>query len=154
MWAREKFGMAMLLIAESVFFFMLIVAFIYFRDESLKAAAATLDLRITSIYTACLLVSALALWRRRITLALVFGGIFLLGQSTEYALMLRHGAGMSQGLFGTTFFTLAGMHGLHALAGLGLLAWLRNSEAAAMFWQFVVAVWVVIFAVVYVWSFL
>ena len=56
---------------------------------------------------------------------------------------------MSQGLFGTTFFTLAGMHLLHVLIGLGLLAALGRSAAAAMFWQFVVRVWLVIFAVVY-----
>jgi len=152
-WQPAKLGMAMLLIAESVFFFMLIVAFVYFRDESLKASAATLNVRITSIYTACLLISGLALWRARLALAVLFGGIFLAGQGTEYMRMLRKGVTMSQGLFGTTFFTLAGMHGLHVLIGLGLLLGLRRSGAISMFWQFVVASWVVIFAVVYLWSF-
>lgn len=153
-WPRAKLGMAMLLIAESVFFFMLLVAFVYFRDESLKAAAATLNVRITSIYTACLLLSSVALWRARTALAMVFGGIFLAGQAVEYVLMLRGGVSMSQGLFGTTFFTLTGMHELHGLIGMGLLAGLRHPVAAAMFWQFVVAAWIAIFGVVYVWSFL
>ncbi len=154
MWPRAKLGMAMLLIAESVFFFMLILAFVYFRDESLRTAAATLNIRVTSIYTACLLISSLALWRARVALAILFGGIFLAGQGTEYARMLHRGVRMSQGLFGTTFFTLAGMHGLHVLVGLGLLVALRRSGAIAMYWQFVVGVWVVIFSVVYLWSFL
>jgi cytochrome c oxidase subunit 3 len=66
--------------------------------------------------------------------------------------MMRHGVTMSQGLFGTTFFTLAGIHGLHVAIGLALLLALRRSVASAMFWQFVVAAWMVIFAVVYIWS--
>ena len=108
---------------------------------------------MTSIYTACLLISSLVLWRARVAIAIVFGGIFLAGQGTEYVRMLRNGVTMSQGLFGTTFLTLAGMHGLHVLIGLALLLALRRSVASAMFWQFVVASWMAIFAVVYVWSF-
>lgn len=154
MWPREKIGMAMLLIAESVFFFMLIVAFVYFRDESLKTAGATLNLTIASFFTLCLLVSGIALWRARVEVALLFGGIFLAGQGTEYFLMLRHGVTMSQGLFGTTFFTLTGMHELHGLVGLGLLAALRRSIAVTMYWQFIVTTWLVIFGVVYLWSLL
>ena len=154
MWQPAKLGMAMLLIAESVFFFMLIVAFVYFRDENLKATAATLNVGLTSIYTACLLISGVAIWRARVALAVLFGAIFLAGQGTEYVRMLRSGITMSQSLFGATFFTLAGMHGLHALIGLGLLLGLRRSGAVTMFWQFVVASWMVIFAVVYVWSLL
>ena len=153
MWAKAKLGMAMLIVAESVFFFMLILAFVYFRDESLKAATASLNIGKTSIYTACLLLSSLALWRGRVAIAIVSGGVFLAGQGTEYVRMLRSGVTMSHDLFGTTFFTLAGMHGLHVAIGLALLVALRRSVASAMFWQFVVAAWMAIFAVVYVWSF-
>lgn len=152
MWQPAKLGMAMLLIAEGVFFFMLIVAYVYFRDQSLGIAAATLNVRLTSIYTACLLISGVAIWRTRLAVGALFGGIFLAGQGTEYARMLRNGVTMGQGLFGTTFLTLAGMHELHALIGLGLLLGLRSSGAISMFWQFVVASWLVIFAVVYLWS--
>lgn len=152
-WQPARLGMAMLLIAESVFFFMLLVAFVYFRDESLKAATATLNVRTTSIYTACLIISGIALWRARIVVTVLFGGIFLAGQGTEYVRMFRNGVTMSQELFGTTFFTLAGMHALHAVIGLALVLGLRRSIATSMFWQFVVASWLVIFAVVYLWSF-
>jgi len=154
MWPKDKLGMAMLILAESVFFFMLILAFVYFRDESLKAATASLNLGATSIYTVCLLLSSLALWRGRVAIAIVLGGFFLAGQGTEYARMLRSGVAMSHDLFGTTFLTLAGMHGLHVVTGLALLLALRRSVASAMFWQFVVAAWMAIFAVVYLWSFL
>ncbi len=153
MWSKSKLAMAMLILAESVFFFMLILAFVFFRDESLKAATESLDIGRTSIYTGCLLLSSLVLWRGRVAIAIVFGGIFLAGQGTEYARMLRSGVTMSHDLFGTTFLTLAGMHGLHVLIGLALLLALRRSAASVMFWQFVVASWAVIFAVMYVWSF-
>jgi cytochrome c oxidase subunit III len=152
MWPKAKLGMAMLLLAEGVFFFMLLLAFLYFRDESVKASAATLNLRITSIYTACLLISGVAIWRARVAIAILFGGVFLVGQGIEYVRMLRQGVTMGQGLFGTTFLTLAGMHSLHVVIGLALLLVLRRSVASAMFWQFVVAVWAVIFAVVYIGS--
>ncbi len=153
MWSKAKLGMAMLILAESVFFFMLLLAFVYFRDESLKAATESLDIGRTSIYTGCLLLSGLVLWRGRVEIAIVFGGVFLVGQGMEYMRLLRSGVTMSHDLFGTTFFTLAGMHGLHVVIGLALLLALRRSVASAMFWQFVVASWAAIFAVVYVWSF-
>ena len=80
----------MLLIARAVFFFMLILAFVYFRDGVIKTAAETLDLRMTSIHSACLLISGIAMWRTaRSSIAMLFGGTFLLGQGIEYVRMLR-----------------------------------------------------------------
>jgi heme/copper-type cytochrome/quinol oxidase subunit 3 len=157
-WQRAKLGMAMLLIAESVFFFMLIIAFVYFRDESQKTAAATLSLRMTSVYTACLLTSSFTLWRGWAGLTMIFGGTFLAGQVNEYLRLLRSGITVSQGLFETTFFTLTGIHGLHVLIGLVLLGVAAGNkiprQSAAMFWHFVGIAWIVIFSIVYVWSFL
>jgi len=153
-WPRAKLGMAMLLLSEGVFFFMLLLAFVYFRDESLKTATATLRLQTTSIYTACLLGSAFTLWRGWRKVTIVLGLVFALGQGSEYVRLLRSGVTMAQGLFGTTFFTLTGIHELHLLLGLALLAALPRNQAAAMFWYFVVAVWMAVFAVVYLWTFL
>ena len=66
-------------------------------------------------------------------------------------------------MFGTTFFTLTGLHAVHVLVGLVLLATLFAASSArprgvgqtawegiAMYWHFVDAVWVVVFSVVYV----
>lgn len=163
---RTRLGMAMLILTESIFFLMLILAFVYFRDQSLKTAVATLNPSITSIYTVCLLLSSLTLWRAQMSsrmriwlgMTIVFGLAFLAGQGSEYLRILRSGVTMSQGLFGTTFFTLAGMHGLHVAIGIGLLAaaFKLNSRAfpaIAMFWHFVAVVWMVTFSIVYVWSF-
>src|SRR4029077_12787414 len=102
--------------------------------------------------------------RSRLWLALTafLGAAFLAGQGFEYARLL--GAGLRPGseLFGTTFFTLTGLHALHVLVGLVLLATLFAAatarprrvghpawEGIAMHWHLLDAVWVVVFCVVY-----
>lgn len=148
----------MLILAESVFFFMLILAFVYFRSDSLKTAAATLHLATASIYTVCLLGSGFTLWRGWLAPTIALGVIFLLGQGHEYLALLQSGVTMSQGLFGTTFFTVTGIHAIHAALGVVLLGFVFAGRlavpAVAMFWYFVTAAWVVVFSVVYLWTFL
>jgi cytochrome c oxidase subunit I len=95
--------------------------------------------------------------------------IFLVGQATEYVRLFAANVTVQRNLFTSAFFTLTGFHGLHVLIGvvaLGVLAFLgyrgefrrgRESkrsavEAVSTYWHFVDAVWVVIFAVVYLWS--
>jgi heme/copper-type cytochrome/quinol oxidase subunit 3 len=153
-WTQAKLGMAMLILAESVFFFMLILAFVYFRDESVKTAAENLNLRNAAIYTICLVAGSFAIWRAHRGATMVLGAIFLAGQGSEYVRLLRRGITISQGLFGTTFFTLTGVHGLHVLIGILLLGFVRAQPAVAMYWHFVTVVWLVIFAIVYLWTFL
>lgn len=175
---RAKLGMAMFLLVEAVFFFMLILAFVYFRAESIRTAAASLNPGVTAIYTACLIASSFTMWRAKTSaglaqsgtrlwlgLTIALGSAFLLGQGSEYLRLLRQGITISQGLFGTTFFTLTGIHGLHVLAGILLLAIMlgltanrgeRESvavETVAMYWYFVDAAWIVIFSIVYLWTF-
>jgi heme/copper-type cytochrome/quinol oxidase subunit 3 len=156
-WTKAKLGMSMLILAESVFFFMLILAFVYFRSESLKTAAATLHLATASIYTVCLLASGFTLWRGWLAPTIALGVIFLLGQGREYLALLQNGVTMSQGLFGTTFFTVTGIHAIHAALGVILLGFVFAGRLAvpaiAMFWYFVTAAWAVVFAVVYLWTF-
>jgi cytochrome c oxidase subunit 1/cytochrome c oxidase subunit I+III len=163
-----KPGMALLLLAEAVFFFMLMLAFVYFREESLKTAAAALRLRTASVYTACLLASGFALRRaeasagprarRWLGLTILLGVIFVAGQGSEHARLIRNGFTVSHDLFGTTFFTLTGMHGIHVLTGLVLLTFVSagklSAACVALFWYFAAAVWMGVFAMVYVWTFL
>jgi heme/copper-type cytochrome/quinol oxidase subunit 3 len=173
---RVKLGMAMFLLTEAVFFFMLILAFVYFRAESVKTAAASLHPGVTAVYTACLVASGFTMWRATsaaksgvrlwLGLTIALGSAFLVGQGSESLRLLRQGVTLSQGLFGTTFFTLTGIHGIHVAAGILLLAVLfvvtagrgeRESvavEAVAMYWYFVDAVWIAIFLVMYLWTFL
>ncbi len=124
---RAEIGMAMFLIAEAVFFFLLILAFVYFRAMPAIAPAGML-------FTAALLASSFSMWRgwRWVTIGL--GAVFLIGQT---------------GFFGTSFFILAGIHGLHVLAGLIALAVLPTSalKVMALYWYFFTAIWLAIFLV-------
>jgi len=180
---RARLGMALFLLTEAVFFFMLILAFVYFRPDSVSTASARLKPWVTAIYTICLLASGLTMWRASavaaagreraagvrvwLGLTIALGSIFLIGQGGEYARLIRAGITMSQGLFGTTFFTLTGFHGLDLLLAIVLLIAMMVLAAApvnerygiavsalAMYWYFLNAVWIAIFSIVYVWSFL
>jgi heme/copper-type cytochrome/quinol oxidase subunit 3 len=164
---RARLGMAMFLLSEAVFFFMLIAAFVYFRAASVAAAAANLNLGTTAIYTVCLMASSFTMWRAAATGlrcwlggTILLGAVFLFGQGSEYLRLFHQKIRISESLFGTTFFTLTGLHGLHVLVGLVLLAILLGLErrvvveTVALYWYFVDVVWIAIFAIVYLWTFL
>jgi len=170
---RARLGMALFLLNEAVLFFMLIAAFVYFRSSTVATAARSLDLEAAGIYTLCLLASSFTMWRATVTDArgwlggtLALGGIFLYGQGSEYWRLFRQNITISRNQFGTTFFTLTGVHALHVLVGLLALAFLVSGagfrpalrgtvvDAVALYWYFVDAVWIAIFAVVYLWTFL
>ena len=86
----------------------------------------------TLVFSICLFASSFTFWRSEIaltkqrrgsmlgwlTLTIVLGGIFLVGQGTEYWKLFQTGVDLSTNLFSTTFFTLTGFHGLHVLLGL------------------------------------
>ena len=76
---------------------------------------------------------------------------------------LSRRADLSTNLFGTTFYSLVGLHATHVVIGLFLLTSVfifslfgcidsRQSErfsVIALYWHFVDAVWIVVFTVVY-----
>ncbi|HTD64434.1 MAG TPA: cytochrome c oxidase subunit 3 [Verrucomicrobiae bacterium] len=166
---RTLLGVAIFVASESIFFLAIVLAYVAYRDAGLATAKATLDIGRTAIFSVALFASsgtmamaARAESGRWLAATIVLGAIFLTGQGSEYARLLGEGIGPGSALFGTTFFTLTGLHGLHVLAGLVALAALaaanRRSrravhpvawEAVGMYWHFVDAVWVVVFSVVY-----
>jgi cytochrome c oxidase subunit 3/cytochrome o ubiquinol oxidase subunit 3 len=136
-------------------------------------------LRAPVFYTICLLSSSLTihlaaralrhgsiktfdtLWF--VTLAL--GATFLYGTAKEWhRLIYDEGLTISTNLFGTTYYSLVGLHALHVTVGLlGLFAVLlftlfgrvreehaERVDVLSLYWHFVDAVWVVVFTVVYV----
>jgi heme/copper-type cytochrome/quinol oxidase subunit 3 len=134
---RAQLGMAMFLIAEAVFFFLLILAFVYFR---------ALPRRITPLnwlFTTLLFLSSLTMWRavagpsiwRCLTIAL--GIAFLIGQFAGPI------------LFGARYSVLTAIHGIHIFAGLTALAIVPASgvRTIALYWYFFALVWLVIFFV-------
>jgi len=107
--------------------------------------------------------SGLLLW---VAATIVLGAVFLLGQVREWAGLIRGNVTISRDLFGTTFFTLTGFHGLHVFLGLLLLIMvgalaLRGQfhgptssgvEVVSLYWHFVDAVWIVVYSLIYLWS--
>ncbi len=179
---QNRLGVELFVLSEAVFFLLLILAYVFYhhRTGTGGAAAAHLDPLRTGIYSVFLLASSLTMWRAEVNTTrgrrhrvrawllatIVLGAVFLVGQGIEYAGLIQRQVTISRDLFGTTFFTLTGFHGLHVLIGLVVLAVFTalvfaaereaavdtGLHAAAVYWHFVDAVWVVIFAVVYLWG--
>jgi heme/copper-type cytochrome/quinol oxidase subunit 3 len=93
----------------------------------------------------------------------MLGGLFLLVQGVEWGRLVTFGLTVSSGAYGATFYTLIGTHGVHVL---GALTWLLLVLAAAargrygardhvgvatcaMYWHFVVALWPILYVLVY-----
>jgi cytochrome c oxidase subunit 3/cytochrome o ubiquinol oxidase subunit 3 len=96
---------------------------------------------------------------------IALGVIFLAGTAYEWHdLIVRERLTISRNLFGTTYYTVVGLHALHVtvgviLLGLTLALVLRRHittanepavELVSWYWHFVDVVWIVVFTVVYV----
>jgi len=157
---RTLVGIVLFIGSESLFFLSLVIAFLVFRDQGLATAKAQLDVGRTAVFSVLLFSSSGTMGRaagRRsrlwLGLTALLGTVFLAGQGLEYARLLGAGLRPASGLFGTTFFTLTGLHAVHVAVGLGLLATLFAASTArprrigntawegiAMYWHFVDAV--------------
>jgi cytochrome c oxidase subunit III len=176
---RGKVGMACLIIAESAIFTIFVVAYLFYLGKGLTGPTPREVLETPVFYTICLLSSSLTIHvagkflaqgRRAAFLLLwfltiVLGALFLYGTGQEWQrLIYEHGLTISTNLFGTTYYSLVGLHGFHVTAGLimlsavllfGLAGRVGPEHAArvdvlSLYWHFVDAVWVVVFTVVYV----
>ena len=176
---RGKVAMAGLIIAESAIFTIFVVAYLFYVGKSISGPTPREVLEIPIFYTICLLSSSLtihlaakSLARDRVgaflglwVLTIVLGGTFMYGTGQEWhRLIYEHGLTISTNLFGTTYYSLVGLHAFHVTAGLVMLSMVaifamagrvqveqsRRVEVLSMYWHFVDAVWVVVFTVVYV----
>jgi cytochrome c oxidase subunit 3 len=176
---RGRVGMIGLIVAETSLFAVFVVAYLFYIGKSLHGPYPRDVLELPIVNTICLLSSSLtiafALRRLRsgdarragvwflVTIAL--GAVFLGGTAREwYRLIVQHGLTISTNLFGTTFYSLVGLHASHVTIGLVILTLLcvfafsgalgpehiERAEIASWYWHFVDAVWVVVFTVVYV----
>jgi cytochrome c oxidase subunit 3 len=176
---KGKVGMACLIIAESAIFTIFVVAYLYYTGKSLAGPTPREVLETPIFFTVCLLSSSLtihlaskllergkrgaflALW----FLTIVLGALFMYGTAREWhRLIYEHGLTISTNLFGTTYYSLVGLHATHVTVGLlmltivllfGLAGRVGREQSAridvlSMYWHFVDAVWVVVFTVVYV----
>lgn len=146
-----RFGMWVFLVTDAMSFGALLLVYAVMRAgaDAWPATAARLDLRLAAVATLALLGSSLTLARRRVAATLALGAAFLALQAFEYATLARHGVGFGSDRAASIFFAATGWHGLHVVAGLLALALARRSSAAALFWQFVDAMWIVLFTAFY-----
>lgn len=172
-------AMVCLIIAESAIFTIFVVAYLFYVGKSLTGPTPSEVLEIPIFFTICLLSSSLtvhfagkSLERNKRSaflgwwlLTIILGGLFLFGTGREWhRLIYEHGLTISTNLFGTTYYSLVGLHAFHVTAGLVMLSivlifallgrvsadYSRRVNVLALYWHFVDAVWVVVFIVVYV----
>jgi cytochrome c oxidase subunit 3 len=176
---RGTVGMACLIAAESAIFLIFIVAYIFYIGKSLSGPTPAQVLETPIFGTICLLSSSItvhfavaALRKSRsggftawLAATVVLGAIFLITTAQEWYHLIRdEGLTIQTNLFGTTYYSLVGLHASHVVVGLvmlslALLFALRGLvtehhaekvEVLALYWHFVDAVWVVVFTVVYI----
>ena len=175
---RGKVGMWCLIIAESSIFSIFVVAYLYYAGKSLSGPTPAQVLDIPYFTSICLFSSSLTVWLAERALhrgnvkqfglfwflTMALGVIFLAETGIEwYRLIYHDGLTISTNLFGTTFYSLVGLHAFHVTVGaIGLTIILlftlfgavkqEHSERIgvfAMYWHFVDAIWVVVLSVVY-----
>jgi cytochrome c oxidase subunit 3 len=95
---------------------------------------------------------ALARARTRTWLALALGGAFLAAQAVVWRSLVLAGAGPASGIYGSVFFAISGLHAVHVAGGwLALAAVLargatvRRLASCALYWDFVLGVWLLFF---------
>jgi cytochrome c oxidase subunit III len=186
-------GMWLFLVTEVMFFGGLFAAYIIYRGfypESFARASTALDVTVGAVNTAILIVSSLTMAlavhasqigaRRLIVifllLTILFGGAFLVLKAYEWQHKWDEGLvpgprfhlpgepmqGQAQ-LFFSLYFVMTGLHALHMVVGIGILAVLavqahmgRYSptyyapvDMSGLYWHFVDIVWIFLFPLLY-----
>ncbi|HEY5254840.1 MAG TPA: heme-copper oxidase subunit III [Acidobacteriaceae bacterium] len=176
---RGSVGMWCLIAAESAMFLIFVVAYIYYMGKSLSGPTPKEILKIPIFGTICLLSSSITIHlsvdglKKKSQLSFIgwlagtilLGMIFLLGTAKEWLdLIYKHHFTIHTSLFGTTFYSLVGLHATHVLIGLLMLSIVlvlglfglvgedqfKHFHSLSMYWHFVDAVWVVVLTVVYI----
>ncbi len=169
-------GMLIFVIVEVMVFAGLISAFEIIRASAIvwpPPGQPRLPLEETAINTAALLASGafLVVSRRAfardplraqtpLLVAMLLGAFFVVFQGAEWLALIGVGLTLTSSSLGSFFYLIVGLHALHAVAALGLLAhvwtrvrrgWLASSQLAAaeVFWYFVVGLWPILYLVVY-----
>ncbi len=175
---RGKVGMWCLIIAESSIFLIFVVAYLYYAGKSISGPTPAQVLDVPWFNSICLFSSSLTIVLAEKALhvgnvkrfglfwflTIVLGVIFLVGTGREwYRLIYHDGLTISTNLFGTTYYSLVGLHAFHVTVGatgltlimiFTLLGAVKQEHSArvsvfAMYWHFVDAIWVVVLSVVY-----
>jgi heme/copper-type cytochrome/quinol oxidase subunit 3 len=88
------------------------------------------------------------------------GAAFLTVKSFEWTHEIREGFTLQSGGFWSFYYTAAGLHALHVIAGMVLMGWvalsaarnedLHRVENVGIYWHFVDIVWIFLFPLLYI----
>jgi len=176
---RGQAGTLLLILAETSFFCVFIVAYLFYIGKSLGPPYPAQVLELPILATVCLLSSSgtillavralerghVARFAASLLATVALGGAFLVATGLEWKrLIFDHGLTIATNLFGTTFYSLVGFHAAHVSAGLLLMilvcvlavrGHVRREHATRLellswYWHFVDSVWIAVFLTVYV----
>jgi cytochrome c oxidase subunit 3 len=175
---RGRVGVVCLIATEFTLFTIFVVAYVFYIGKSLTGPTPRQVLELPIWPTICLLSSSvtvalaagalkferMAAFKLWTGLTILLGVEFLHQTAREWRhLIVDCHLTIGTNLFGTTFYSLVGLHASHVVLGLTLLSLTlalglsgkmdgqeRRFELLAWYWHFVDAVWVAVFTVVYV----
>jgi cytochrome c oxidase subunit III len=176
---RGKVGIAFLIITESALFSIFVVAYLVYIGKSTSGPQPKDVLELPILSSLCLFSSsativiaeralhkgAMGAFKLWWFLTIALGLEFLISTGVEwYDLIYKDGLTISTNLFGTTFYSLVGLHASHVivgmlflllvfavtLAGFPIQTQMRRVMFLSWYWHFVDAIWVVVFTVVYI----
>lgn len=177
--SRRKVAVLCLICTEAALFTIFVVAYIFYIGKSLTGPYPLQELEIPILATICLLSSSVTIvlaeraFRRARTggfqlwwlITILLAAIFLGSTASEWQrLIFKNHLTISTNLFGTTFYSVVGLHATHVIVGLILLvlvlilslrgyvrqAHAEHIEMLSWYWHFVDGVWVIVFTVVYI----
>jgi cytochrome c oxidase subunit III len=176
---RGTIGIIFLILTETVLFSMFVVAFLIYTGKSLVGPYPKDVLTIPILASICLLSSSgtivfaehalhnnqIAKFKLWWIVTILLGAYFLWATAYEWhKLIYEDHLTISTNLFGTTFYSLVGLHASHVIVGLVFLSLvlivtllgfpieqqLRRVLFLSWYWHFVDGVWVIVFTVVYI----
>ncbi len=177
--SSRKVAIACLVLTETCLFSIFLAAYVFYLGKSLAGPTPREVLELPVLSTFCLLSSSVtivlaerAFDRDRVGIfklwwlaTILLGAFFLSSTAVEWhRLIYQKGLTISTNLFGTTYYSLVGLHASHVIVGLCLLTLVfilslggyvtkmhrERIEMISWYWHFVDAVWIVVFTVVYV----
>ena len=177
--SSRKVAIACLILTETCLFSIFLAAYVFYLGKSLTGPTPREVLELPVLSTFCLLSSSVtivlaerAFNRDRVgsfklwwLATMVLAAFFLSSTAVEWhRLIYQKGLTISTNLFGTTYYSLVGLHASHVIVGLCLLTLVfvlslgryvtkmrrERLEMISWYWHFVDAVWIVVFTVVYV----
>jgi cytochrome c oxidase subunit III len=176
---RGAVGIIFLIVTETVLFSMFVVAYLIYTGKSLVGPYPKDVLEIPILASICLLSSSgtivfaehalkhnqIAKFKLWWVVTILLGAYFLWATGAEWhKLIYEDHLTVATNLFGTTFYSLVGLHASHVIVGLVFLSLvmivtllgfpiqqqLRRVLFLSWYWHFVDGVWVIVFTVVYI----